>query len=124
MSLRRKKRIRRKSQGMPTARIGVAATAMASSTASQVAVSSKLAPALARSRAASLAARSGLEKASPTSGTLCELSPAELRLVAIPVAPDCTCLPTSAMVAMALCTAIPTSTQIQTHTPTTTSEAS
>ena len=73
------------------------------------------------SSAASLAARSGLLSASPTSGKSSVLSPAELRLSATPLAPLSTWRPTSAMVATAACTAIPTSTQMDVQTITTTS---
>ncbi len=106
--LRRKNRTRRYSQGIATNRIGAAATARASTQASQLAVLSRLAPAPAMSRAASLAARSGLLSVSPIRGTLSVLSPAEPRLSATPFAPLWTCLPTSAMVATAECTANPT----------------
>ena len=99
--LRRKNRIRRNSQGIPTARIGGAATAMASTTASQVAVLFRLCPAPARSSAASLAARNGLATVSPTNGMRSALSPAELRLSDMPLALSCTWVPTSAKIAIA-----------------------
>ena len=95
---------------MATARIGGAATAMASSTASQLAVLLRLWPAPARSSAASLAARNGLARVSPTSGSRSALSPAELRFSEIPVAPSSTWVPTRANVAIAWCTARPTKT--------------
>ena len=59
---------------------------------------------------------SGLLSASPTSGTPSTLSPAEFRLPETPVAPSFTCLPTSAIVATAECTARPTNTQMVVHT--------
>ena len=113
--LRRKNRIRRNSHGIPTASMGGAATAIASSTASQVAVLLRLWPAPARSRAASLAARNGVATAPPTRGNRSALSPAELRFSEIPVAPLWTWVPTVAKVAIAWCTARPTRTQTVNH---------
>lgn len=119
--LRRKNRTRRYNQGPATARIGVAATAIASTQASQPAVWCRFCPAPARSRAAWLAAVSGLASWSPISGTPSTLSPAELRFSAMPLAPPSTWVPTSAMVDTAECTAIPTITQTTTQPITVTS---
>ena len=91
---------------------------MASSTASHVAVVLRFWPAPARSSAASLAARNGVDTASPTNGMRSALSPAELRFSEIPVAPSLTCVPTPAMAAIAWCTPRPTMTQSVIHEPT------
>lgn len=60
------------------------------------------------SRAASLAARSGLARASPTNGTSSVRLPAVSRLSDTPVAPISTWRPTAAMVDTAEWTAAPT----------------
>ena len=60
--------MRNASHGTTTPRVGGAATARASTTASQLAVLSRLWPAPAMSRAALLAAVSGSLTALPTSG--------------------------------------------------------
>jgi hypothetical protein len=96
---------------MASARIGGAATASASSTASQLAVVSMLCPAPAMSRAASAAAFSGLPSASPINGTLLVLWPADCRLPAIPLAPFSTSRPAAPIVDIAWCTASPIHTQ-------------
>ena len=72
-------------------------------------------PAITIERAAALAARSGVATASPTRGSRSALSPAELRFSEMPVAPLCTWVPTVAKVAIAWCTARPTSTQPVIH---------
>ncbi|SKU25455.1 Uncharacterised protein [Mycobacteroides abscessus subsp. abscessus] len=87
ISLRRKNLMRRKIHGPAKARMGGAATAIARTTASQLAVVSRLWPAPAKSAAASLAARSGAPTLSPTNGILWALSPAEFRLSEMPSAP-------------------------------------